>query len=492
VQSEAELRGVVERFIASAEQPAVLDPGEEPLPLKGQNWNISEWNGRVVLQAWDTNRNLVRKITSIKEQRRDRISLVTERFPRAAGEMQIADLAAARGVELRRKSLRTAFRDRFRMMLAREFPDWRAVDVSNDPNLEQSLSPSWVRAYLRRGSGASSIGIAVMAAPPDTPDCSAVVPFGLIWLDYLRRREKGLTINRLLLYVPVREEQAAACRAALIDPGALTCQLFIYDERDSVGAVDLADAGNLESVLPPCHRPAQPNSGAAGLPPMEHVDRVEQSDGTVSLRVRGLEFGRVSGGRLLCGIGRKRPCTEATLRRMAEEIARLRHPGAEDRQHPLYAQSPEGWLESQVLAHPREIDASLCAAPIYGQAPVWSGSDRGVIDLLGIDDTGRLTVIEIKATADIQLPFQAADYWLRVRKHLAAGDFERLGYFPGMTIRRESPRILLVAPSLEFHPTTEIVMGAIAKQAEFTRIGLGANWRSELRVMFRLQGAERP
>jgi hypothetical protein len=493
VHSESGLRGVVERFIAAAALPAVLDPGEEPLPLVGENWNISEWNGRIVLQAWDTNRNLVRKITSVKEQRRDRLSLVTERFPRAIGELQIADLAAPNGVELRRKASRMAFRDRFRLMLAREYPDWRTEDVSSDANLEQSLSPSYVRAYLRRGSGASSFGIAVLAAPPDALDCSAVIPFGLIWLDYLRRREKGLSVNRLLLFVPVHREQACAFRAALIDPAALTCQLFIYDERDCVGAIDFADAGNIESKLPPCHRPLQPNSEAdAWAPDPAIADRVEQSDGTISLRVRGLEFGRSAGGRLSCGIGKKHSCSAATLMGMAHEIARLRHDGAEDRQHPLYSQCPEGWLESAVLANPQVIDASLRLAPIYGQVPVFSGPERGVIDLLGIDDTGRLTVIELKTTADLQLPFQALDYWLRVRKHLAAGDFERLGYFPGIAISRDAPRILLVAPALEFHSTTETVMGALMRHIDFTRVGLGANWRSELRVMFRLRGAERP
>jgi len=149
VQEDSGLRSVVERFIAAAAQPAVLDPGEEPLPLVAQNWDLSEWNGRLVLQAWDSRRNLVRKIVSLKEQRRDRIALVTERFPKSQGEMQIADLAAAGGVELRRKSSRVAFRDRFRLILAREFPEWRADDVSTDANLEESLSPSYVRAYLR-------------------------------------------------------------------------------------------------------------------------------------------------------------------------------------------------------------------------------------------------------------------------------------------------------------------------------------------------------
>jgi hypothetical protein len=488
----------VESFIAAAAQPAILDPGEEPLPLIGQNWDLSEWNGRLVLQAWDARRNLVRKLVSLKEQRRDRISLVTERFPKTPGELQIADMAAARGTELRRKSSRMAFRDRFRLMLAREFPEWRTEDVSTDANLEESLSPAWVRAYLRRGSGTSSSGIAVMAAPPEAADCAAVVPFGLIWLDYLRRREKGISINRLLLYVPLSQERGTAFRAGLIDRAAVACEVCVYEERDGGGGIltktlDLSDVGNLESTLPPCRQPQQPNLEAAeiaGLP--GSVERVEQSDGSVSLRVRGLEFGRWAGGALSCGIGRKRPCTAATLAKVAGEIARLRNEDAEDRRHPLYSQYTEGWLEAQVRAGPQSIDASLRAVPLYGQVPIFSGPERGVVDLLGIDDTGRLAVIEIKATADLQLPFQALDYWLRVRKHLAAGDFERLGYFPGIAIRRDAPRILLVAPALEFHSTTETMIGALVPHIDCTRIGLGADWRSELRAMFRLRGAERP
>jgi hypothetical protein len=101
-------------------------------------------------------------------------------------------------------------------------------------------------------------------------------------------------------------------------------------------------------------------------------------------------------------------------------------------------------------------------------------------------------VIELKAAADLQLPFQAVDYWLRVRKHLAAGDFERLGYFPGITVRPDPPRILLVAPSLEFHSTSESILGYLVPEIEIVRVGLAADWRRELRVMFRLRGSERP
>jgi hypothetical protein len=54
------------------------------------------------------------------------------------------------------------------------------------------------------------------------------------------------------------------------------------------------------------------------------------------------------------------------------------------------------------------------------------------------------------------------------------------------------PRILLVAPALEFHSTTETVLSALSPLIEVTRAGLAADWRSELRVMFRLKGSEHP
>ena len=483
----ANLRSVLEAFIAGAVEPAVLDPGEEPLLLVAEQWNLSEWNGRVVLQAWDRERNLVRKIVGLKEQRRDRLSFIIERFPKAQAELQVADLAAPHGRELERTTSRRAFGERFHLMLSREFPDWRIEEVSSEPNLEQSLSPSYTRASLRQGS----TGIAVMAAAPGTAAAGAVT-FGLIWLDYLRRREKAVPAWRLLLFVPLGSEREVVFRAACINPAAVACQVFAFDEKDRAGVIDFADGGNVESTLPPCRRAPSPNVQNQGLADHPDVDRVESPDGSVSLQIRGLEFARVAGGKLTCGISKQKRAGVETVAAMAGEIARVRNPDAEDRQHPLYSLNPEGWLESQVRAHPAAIDASLLSAPIYGQVPVFSGIDRAVIDLLAIDHKGRLAVIELKATADLQLPFQALDYWLRVRKHLLAGDFERLGYFEGHVISRESPRILLVAPALEFHSTTETVLSALSPGIEVTRIGLAADWRSGLRVMFRLQGGEKP
>jgi hypothetical protein len=490
VSVEPDLRTVVENFVAAAAQPAMLDAGEEPLLLLDNQWSLEEWNGRLVLQAWDQRRNLVRKITGVKAQRRDRLSLITEHFRNADAELQIADLAAPSGRELGRKTSRMAFCERFRMMLAREWPEWQTVEISADPNLEASLSTSYARAFLRIGS----MGIAVMAAPPDTAAAAGIVAVALIWLDHLRHREKTCSIGRLLLYLPLGLEREVSFRAACLDPAKVACQLFAFDEKDRAGMIDFADAGNVESTLPPCRRPASPNAETLELPDMPDVDRVEQTNGSISLQVKGLEFARVSGGKITCGIWRRKRSTMETVMAMALEIGRVRNPGADAdaRQHPLYGLNPEGWLESQVRRQPGTIDASLRPVPVYGQVPVFSGPERGVIDLLGIDHTGRLVVIEIKATADLQLPFQALDYWLRVRKHLQAGDFERQGYFAGHVVSPEAPRILLVAPALEFHSTIETLLGALSPLIEFTRIGLAADWRAGLRVMFRLRGSERP
>lgn len=486
------LQRTIEEFIAGAAQPVLLDSGEEPLRLAPDRWNLTNTNGRLVIQAWDDRRNLVRRIIALKDGGRHRLSLITERFPKTRAEMTIADLAAPSGAELERRTTRLVFRERFQLMLAREYPAWKIEEASSEPNLRESLTSCYTRAFLRLGAAA----MAAVAAAPDAGDIEGILPAGLIWLEYLRRREKGLSISTLLLYVPQGREQPAAFRAAVVSPARVDLRLFAFDTRDRCGEVELADAGNVESSLPPARQPLTPNADPPRFPTLPGVERIDHSDGSIALRVRGLEFARwspgLSQGKLTCGIARRRRCSMETVEATAREILRIREPGTADPQHPLYLLQPEGWLESQVRAQPQVVDSALLPSPLYGQVLVFAGANRGIIDLLGIDHTGRLVVLELKAAADHQLPFQAIDYWLRVRKHLFAGDFERLGYFPGRSIRRDPPRIVLVAPALEFHSTSEAMLSHLAPSIEITRVGLAAGWREELRVMFRLQGADRP
>jgi hypothetical protein len=490
-QSAEENRAAIEAFLKNAKQPALLEPGEELLAITPDNFSLEMRGSHLTLQAWDRTRNLARRITAIREQTSAQLELTVERFARREGQLFLLDLARHKGAQRGRRGARLVFRERFRLFLRRQFPEWNLAEVSAEANLEYSLSPAFPRAFLRHGQNAW----AAIACPPES-DAAAALSFGLIWLTHLRARERRVTVEGLAVYVPAGRERATALRLLHLDAAAARFELFTYSEQDFVVRTDPRDHGNLDTRLEPCRRPA-PNRPDAWrrITALPGVERVERHDGRTSLRVRGIEFAELSGEELLFGLGERRPARAhhaAEIERLVEELDRARSPEAADREHPLYRQFPEAWLESQARAQIETLDATLVCDPIYGQAPTFAGGERGILDLLAVDRAGRLAVLELKASADLHLPLQALDYWIHVRWHLNRGEFTARGYFPGLLLRPDPPRLLLVSPSLEFHPTTEIILSYFSPVIEVERIGLAADWRKGLQVMFRLRGAERP
>jgi hypothetical protein len=490
-RSAAQTRTEIEAFLKQSRQPALLEPGEELLALTPDNFALDLRGERLTLQAWDRTRNLARRVTGIKESTTARMELAVERFPRREGQLYLLDLGRRAGADLGRRSGRLVFRERFRLFLRRQFPEWNLAELSAEANLEFSLSPAFPRAFLRHGQH----GWAAIACPPEG-DASALLAFGLIWLSYLRARERRVTVEGLALYLPAGHERSTALRLLCLDPAAARFELFSYSEEDFIVAVDPRDHGNVDTRLEQCSRaaPNQPDAWRAILA-LPGVERIPRHDGRTSLRVRGIEFAELAGGDLLFGMAERRPARPhhaAEIERLVEELDRARSPEAAGRNHPLYRQYPEAWLESQVRARIETLDASLRCDPIYGQVPAFAGGERGVLDLLAVDHSGRLAVLELKASADLQLPLQALDYWIRVKWHLDRGEFASHGYFPGIELRPEPPRLLLVSPSLEFHPTSETILCYFAPTVAVERIGLAVEWRKGLKVMFRLTGAEPP
>ena len=486
----SQIRAQIEDFLKSARQPALLEPGEDLLPLNTENYILDMRGSRLTLQAWDRMRNWSRRITAITEANSGRLSMTVEHFARREGQMFLLDLSRRSGADLGKRSGRLVFRERFRLFLRRQFLEWTLDEVSAEADLEHSLSPTFPRAFLKHGQH----GWAAIACPPDA-DCSAVLSFGLIWLSYLRARERRVTLEGLAVYVPAGQERAAALRILCLDPQSARFELFTYTPDDDPLRAEPRDYGNLDTRLEPCRRPspnlAEPWRQLAALP---GVERIPKHDGRTSLRVRGIEFAELSGNDLLFGIGERRPARPhhaPEIARLAEELDRARQSGA-DAAHPLYRQYPEAWLESVARAQIETLDATLRLDPIYGQVPAFTAGERGILDLLAVDRSGRLTVVELKASADLHLPLQALDYWLRVKWHLDRGEFSANGYFPGIELRPDPPRLLLVSPSLEFHPTTETILSYFAPGIEVERVGLAVEWRKGLHVMFRLNGAQRP
>jgi hypothetical protein len=466
------LEATIRSFLESCQDPAILEPGEAPFAAAGDRLCLECGPRGVLLQVWDEHRNLVRRATKVVDQRPGRLRVEVALFGGKGGVLEIVDRGRPGARPALRKGEQQILRERFRRMLARQFAGWRVVELTSGADLEHSLSPNHPRALLRRGRA----GWAALAAPPGGTD--GALTHGLLWLDYLRGRESALAIEGLALFLPAGELASSCFRLRGLSAGRLRCSIFAYGEDGFESQVDASDWGNIDSRLhgPPSHDPPvalrplllEPGVEAVGLP-----------GGTWSLRIRGLEFGRYERGEL----------NHSMDPRVLHEI---RSPDAEDRRHPLYMRNPEAWLESLLRADPSRIDPTLQPAPVYGQVTAVAGRDRGVLDLLAIDRGGRLAVLELKASEEAHLPLQALDYWLRIAHHAAQGDFESKGYFRGLPVRRDPPRLLLVAPALAFHPSTERILHFFDPRIEVERVGLGVEWQRSLRVVLRVRGAERP
>jgi hypothetical protein len=219
------------------------------------------------------------------------------------------------------------------------------------------------------------------------------------------------------------------------------------------------------------------------------TSRMASGTNEVALCFRGLEFAHWSREGLTFGLGdRRRPLTESSrprLARLLRDLARYRSPLTTETTHPLYCAAPERWLEALVLQDARHIDPRLDDRDLYPEVPAVTGRERGVLDVLGVTLQGRLVVIELKASEDIQMPVQAVDYWLRVKRHQDSGEFQRIGYFLGRELSPEAPLVWLVAPALQFHPATDTLLKYLCAEILITRIGVAESWRRRPKVVLR-------
>jgi hypothetical protein len=481
------------RFLAHAKHPAIVEPGQDPIPLIAGAYNVDRSGERLFLEAWTRDRTLSRRLTGLLESTRHASRFVIERFGKKEGVLEIVDLAAPNAEVTKRRAARHTYREQFRRSLLRQFPGWRIAELSVEADLENSLSPAYPRAVLRKGDTAH----AAIGCPPQANDVDGVLTSGLIWLDYVRKRDRRMTVTGLAVFLPEDRHRAVCLRMLYLRNDQTTWAAYVYSDRME-DRVDLRDYGNITTVLPLRGRgiSREQECWIGRFSAISNVTQREEHGGAVSWAVHGLEFARWESKKgLMFGIETKERASEsnaAEVEALARELVRLRSAKAGDRANPLFTRKPELWLESQVQAALRDVDATLDAAPVYRQAPALTCGDRSVLDLLAVDYAGRLAVVEVKASEDLHLPLQALDYWIRVHWHAARDDFRSSGYFPGKALQAQPPRLLLVAPALHFHPTTQALIDHFAPDVEVDTIGLAMNWREDIRVMFRTRRAMRP
>jgi hypothetical protein len=236
------------------------------------------------------------------------------------------------------------------------------------------------------------------------------------------------------------------------------------------------NAAGLDTEVYPCIKPdVQPEVDRICAIAPELLQAVPHIPArAVSIRLRGIEVARVGES------GTTYPLGEP-LEPIIEEISKTRRAGS---RHPLARAHEEAWLESNLIGQIRDL-LPVRKECIYPQVPSFSGSERKIIDLLTVTDSGRLAVIEIKASADPDLPFQAFDYWLAVERHRQAGDFEANGYFRGVEVRNEPALLVMVAPLLSFHRTLDRLTPFLPRELPMMQIGINQSWKREIKVLRR-------
>ena len=470
----------------------VRENGGRVASFSGMSWEVRGNGEKPLLHLWSEEFNLTRRVLAITDHSEERLALAVERFGRAKPDR--LEFVRKEFEREARDLSREEFRDRLRHLLAEQFPDETVESLTVRPDLEHSLSGNYARGILRRGSA----HFAVLAVPggesSDTVDNS--VTFALLWLERARHANHRGTIAGLRVILPKNTGGVVAHRLRALDP-RLAVELFEHDSILNVlEKIDARRAGNLDTWLM-AHREsesllqrARPGlESIIALAPKAISLHPTTQGREVWLRFRGLPFARWEDGRIFFGAGDCREELSASsrpaMRQLVRDFELSRHPLAEDTRHALYRAQPERWLESMVREDVTRVDAALDGCFVYTQVFANTGGEHGILDLLTVTRSGRLAIIELKASEHIHLPLQAADYWLRVRKHLENGDIARYGYFPGIELQQVAPLVYLVAPALRFHPSTDALLKYLSPELEVVRVGLAENWRRGLQVVMR-------
>ena len=487
----AELQASLQEFTASG-IVEVRENGGCVAPFSGMSWEVRGDGEKPLLHLWSEQLNLTRRVLAITDHSEQRLALAVERFGRSRPDrLEFIRREFERGA---RELSREEFRERLTRLIAEQFPDETLESLVVAPDLEHSLSGNYVRGILRCGSS----HVAVLAVPrgesSDTTDNS--LTFALLWLQRARQVNTRGTIAKLRLILPKDSCRTVAHRLAALDP-QLPFEIYEHDPAMEVLAkIDPRSAGNLNTWLVP-HRESEALVNQArpvldpivALAPQAMTVYPAAQSHEVWLRFRGLPFARWDGGRVFFGSTDARQeltaASRPALKRLVHELEVYRHPLASDTRHSLYRAQPERWLESIVREDVTRMDAMLDQRFVYAQVFANAGGEHGILDLLTVTRSGRLAIIELKATEHIHLPLQAADYWLRVRRQLQSGEIARYGYFPGVALQQAAPLVYLVAPALRFHPTTDFVLSCLSPEMEVVRVGLAESWRRGLRVVMR-------
>lgn len=487
----AELEASLREF-AAAGPVEVRENGGRLVPLSTLSWEIRGSSEKPLLHIWSEQFNLTRRILGITDHSEERLALAVERFGRSKPDrIEFLRTEFERGA---RELSRADFCERLRRILEAQFPDDTVESVTIAADLEHTLSGSYARGVLRRGSNYTAF-----LAVPDGEAADTVrnsLTFGLLWLDRARQSNRRGSICGLRLILPRNTSSGVAQLLSAVDSSVPISLWELDANRETVQAIDPGSVMNLDIRIV-AHRESEALVARARAELQEIVAMAPQaitahpSTATreVFLRFRGLPFVRWQQGRVFFATAESREEVTASnkgaLKALLHDLELHRHPLATETRHALYRARPERWLEALVCQDITRIDSALDPRFVYPQIFARAGNEQGILDVLSVTRAGRVAILELKASESVHLPLQAAEYWLRIRRHLEEGDLQRYGYFNGIELQSAAPVVYLVAPALRFHPSTDTILRYLNREIEVVRVGVAEGWRRGLRVMLR-------
>ena len=496
-ESLRELQQEVGTFIQSLGHPVVVEDEVELFDLASTRWSLTLQFGKLLFEAWNQTRSVARRVEQVAYHDGDRLGVFV-RKPHAR-ETSVLEFREFQPKQSKgRERGRSTFRQEFEAMLKQEFQGWRLEKVSNRSDREHSFSTWFVRGLARQGrTGCAVIGLSKEEAPAAA---DAVLAFSLIWLDWLRRGSDKTMVPQLRIYLSREAVELNAHRAAAINHRAVRLELYEWNGGGERPArVDLATAGDVVVRLVP-HRSNEALIGRHRELLRGLLDDVadlltmmtDTSGKFVSVRVAGLEIARIEGDLapkiffgLEGGIRRLNDSRRDDFREFVSRVLEKRNAASDDVSDDFYRLQSEHWLESMLVDDITRIDPGLSPEFVYPQVPAFSRTDRGVIDILTVTRGGRLAVMELKLEEQINLPFQALDYWLRVERLRQQGRFQDYGYFPGVELADAPPLLYLVVPAFRFHSTTKRLLRYLDSSITVMQIGINDTWRHGIKVLFR-------
>ncbi len=496
-------------FLNGARAAVVVEDGAIVFDLAESKYSISGEYNKCLLHLWSHERNLVRRVLDA-EVKAATLRLQVQRM----GQNRPTRLDFCRDRDQRslaaRRAARAAYEPRLRRALEKHLPEWTVVRLTTSIDLEHSFGPACLRGWLRQGQRALAV-VGVNDEETQTTIDGALTS-GILWLEACRlaQRERRV-VEGLALIVPKGTAALTRQRMAHLHPTAAKWYLYEFDEReDALVPVDLSDCGNLATRLVHSFdevltrdRFAESITRISSILPQAEV--VVLSPALISFRRHGLEFAQAriahdprnfqSREEIVFGLGPEERVLNSANESQFTDLVRLaaavRHKDG-PKNHALWRMHPERWLESLVVRDIAALDGRLRSEFVYAQVPAFAAADRAMIDILAETREARLAVIELKADEDLHLPLQGVDYWSRVAWHQSRGEFAQFGYFPGRELSPQKPLLILVAPALRLHPTTDTILRYLSPEIDWEVLGIDEHWRERIRVVFRKRPERAP